>query len=270
MKKYRFSLSLLLFSALALSIISFSLSWYANQKLTDSDLGFSGGELGDYTMYKLTYDGLTEAQSVETVSSIGKEFSISELEFGKINNLSSIDASNYIFYVIEVPKEFGGTVNLGVGYLDDTADSHFSIYVPQKNAQTGDNLTDANGNLITQKYTDASVLTALHQVEDDQNDTYISYAFAVSENAPEEYAVFSDIASLFEAEVNHSLGDVTDNTPNTRTVTVDTSTIAQDSYYVYIRLQPNLPLYSHFIDYLWSNMPFCLSYNVRINFWVTP
>lgn len=42
------------------------------------------------------------------------------------------------------------------------------------------------------------------------------------------------------------------------------------SYYLYIKLQPNMELYKHFIDILYADMPFYLAYQVAIQLYVTP
>ena len=39
--------------------------------------------------------------------------------------------------------------------------------------------------------------------------------------------------------------------------------VVGDFYYVYVRLEPNVSLYKHFIEHLWNNMPYFLTYEIR-------
>ena len=58
----------------------------------------------------------------------------------------------------------------------------------------------------------------------------------------------------------------TDNAGNPVTETLTFAGEADEFYYAYIKLEPNVAIYSGFIDYLWDNMPFFLAYEVRVTF----
>ena len=61
-----------------------------------------------------------------------------------------------------------------------------------------------------------------------------------------------------------------DGDPLTTEKAFNTASLTGDFYYLYVKLEPNIELYKHFIDYLWADMPFYLAYEVRVMLSVTP
>ena len=165
-----------------------------------------------------------------------------------------------------MPEKSGGRASIGVGY-QNTDGKHFKIYVPVRDSNG--ELTYENDALITTLY-DGADLEKIEAIETNANATFISYQAAASKTAPEEIdiatlnALFTEDARNLEVDengdpVSHELTFATSNAPSD-----------EDFYYVYIRLVPNVSLYSGFIDYLWHSMPFGLCYDVRLTFSVAP
>jgi hypothetical protein len=214
----------------------------------------------------------TTAHTVTAVDTVGTDgFSASDLQFGKISNLSVLEHSNYIYYAIKIPKSDGGRVSLGVGYSDVDGDGvAFKIYVPSKTTG-GEVETEADGSIKTLLFEDAATLENIRAIETDNDSTFLSYTCALSETAPDAFADIDALDALFGDTEAMAMNDVdADGAPIPRTLTVDTASLGGDYYYAYIKLEPTMSLYKHFIDYLWNNMPFFLAYEIRVTLEVLP
>jgi hypothetical protein len=120
------------------------------------------------------------------------------------------------------------------------------------------------------EYTNANSLAGIQAIETDNDSTFVSYSFALSGNAPETYATFASLDALFteEAAALNSVNAKGD--PVTTAKSFDVASLTDEYYYLYIKLEPNIDLYKHFIDYLWADMPFYLAYEVRVLLSVSP
>ena len=288
MKAYRLSVLIITFLLLVSSIVSLSLGWLTNFKDVLPPLDFSAGAPDGFTLTEIRYDYIPEtATAVTQIIEENKEtfgegaFDVTDLQFGKITNLSSLEEFNYVYYAIKVPKKNGGNISLGISYTDCDGDgAHYKIYVPTKNAD-GDVETDANGYIVTELLEDADTLEDIGYIEVDENGnkigTFITYSFAISENAPSYYADVADMDALFEEDKaedeksaekkEHQMFDDGSGSPVMNDVEYSATA---DYYYIYVKLTPNIELYSKFIDHLWDNMPFHLAYEVRVKLEVNP
>lgn len=260
MKAYRITTLATISMLLVLSIISLSLGWLTNYIHLDSAFDFSAGAPEDFLLYEITYNEDSEGnftrvftEGKETVGSEG--FEITNLQFGTINNLSSLKPSNYIYYAIKVPKKNGNNVTLSVNY--GTEGDHFEVYVPVEGdgeSVTYELLLDDDPN------TETSKLDLIKNIESDNGETFITYSYFVSDTAPTDaYPSLSELETLFADKEEQQM-----NSSATISLSDEVAALSSDYYYVYIRLCPNISLYKYFIDYLWDSMPFYLAYDVHV------
>ena len=247
-----------------LSIVSVSLAWLFNSKEINPDLSFSAGGPEDYQLYKITCQNDTKAHVVEETNMVGTSgFTVDDLQFGKITNLGMLENSNYVYYAVKVPKENGTKATFGISYGDTDGDgSHFKVYLPEKDG-SGNIITDGEGNIQTSQLTDAATLASLSKIETDNSATFVNCKIALSATAPDALADVDALNALF---TGNSKSLATDNGGNPVTETITFTGEADDFYYAYIKLEPNVSIYSGFIEYLWNNMPFFLAYEVRVTF----
>lgn len=274
MKKYKYKIIqlLVLLLAILLSVFSTSLAWFANIKIINPNLSFSAGAPSEYNLYKVTCENDTSKQKVSKVDTVGiGGFDIYDLQFGKINNLSLLEHSNYIYYVIEVPKEDGGLVSLGISYGDTDSDGeHFKIYVPLKDAN-GDIQYNTDGTVKTELFREQAALEQIKAIETDNSSTFITFTYALSNTHPHECENIEAIEALFDGKEPISMDAIDENNnPIPHELMHDVDSVDGDFYYVYIRLEPNVSLYKHFIDHLWNNMPYFLTYEIRATLSVRP
>lgn len=267
LKKHVYSAVTLLFLAILLITEgALSFAWLSNLRKIDPDLSFTAGAPEDYVLYKITCENDSEIPVVEEVDTIGTGgFLATDLQFGKITNLGMLENSNFIYYVVRVPKSEGGNVSLGVSYYQ-TDGNHFKIYVPVKDEN--DEITyDENGVIVTTLYEDAEGLAAIGGLETEQ-ETFLSYRVALSSVAPEEMDSIERLNELFVEDPINMNVDQDSGEPIAHTFNYDTSALQDEYYYAYVKLEPNVLLFAGFIDYLWQSMPFGLCYDVRITFTV--
>lgn len=268
MKKNIYSTVTLLFLAVLLITESaLSLAWLSNFREIDPDLSFTAGSPEDYTLYKITCENDSEVPVVEAVDTIGTNgFLVNDLQLGNISNLGMLENSNFIYYVVRVPKKEGGNVSLGVSYYR-TDGNHFKIYVPVKDGN--DEITyDDEGKVVTTLYENAEGIAAIKDLET-ETDTFLSYRVALSSVAPEDMDSIDSLNSLFVGDSMNMNVDEVSGEPIAQTLTHDISALQDEYYYAYIKIEPNVLLFAGFIDYLWQSMPFGLCYDVRITFSVT-
>lgn len=252
------------------------MGWLTYFSEINPPLSFTAGGTQSYTLYQITYNNEDAAndpgkQNKSDIDNLGVGLTAGELvldfdnlQFGAINNLLFLENENYVFYAVRIPKTMGDTVDLGITYGDiDKDGNHFTIYVNDKNTTSA-----TYGQII--EYNNATNFANIQAIEIDNDSTFISYSFALSGSAPETYTTFASLDALFTEEAA-ALNNVNANDdPVTTTKIFDVAALSDDYYYLYIKLEPNIELYKHFIDYLWADMPFYLAYEVRVTLSVTP
>ena len=262
--------------AFALSVVllftccTVSFAWLFDLMDIKPDLSFSAGAPDDYVLFKVTCANDTNVHTVEETTKLGTDgFSVSDLQFGKIANLGMLENSNYIYYAIRVPKENGFSASIGVSYGDTDGDGkHFKVYLPTKD-NTGAVQYDTNNNVITYLLDDDAILSNLEALETDANSnvdkTFVNCRIALSEKAPSEFASIDELNAIFPT-THKSLVTDTNGNPVVETIEIEEASVTSDYYYAYIKLEPNVSIYSGFIDYLWNDMPFFLAYEIRVTF----
>ena len=258
MKKYTLSLT-------AISFVAFSFAWFSNMNIINPDLSFTAGGPEEYLIYEITCEDNSVNHSVREVDTVGTDgFVANNLQLGKINNLGSLGNSNYIYYAVRIPKNDGATVSLGVSYGDtDTDGNHFCIYVPIKD-ENGDIEYLDDGSVSTRPLDDHTTIDSIEDIETNNDSTFLVYSVILSTTAPDEYTNIEELDTLFNDSQIYSMDSFeNDGAPEKNIFEIDLSTAQGDYYYAYIKLTPNISLYSHFIDYLWRDMPFFLAYEIR-------
>ncbi len=281
MKIYRIVLLVVSFCLLCTSVVTLSMGWLTNVWPAAPAFPFSAGNTQNYTFYKITFakNGTTFEDSTTTkiepnYEQIGTTtFDAGNLQFGTITNLYFLENDNYVFYAVEIPYELGTEVHAAVSYgkyNDDgsaavTFGDHFKIY-----------------NEGETEITDATKLTNVKGIETTYGSTFISYACALSEQAPDPTMEFATLDHLFTDAEMLPLATMTEQTNGTYTAAMNSTEDAigtfapenandpPEKYYLYIKLQPNMELYKYFIDYLYADMPFYLAYQVGIQLSVRP
>ena len=269
MKKQHAVLTVVLFCTICLALASFSYAWIYGNKLIEPDLSFSAGGPDDYLLYKITWSDDTSSHVAEPVDTVGTDgFSISDLQLGKITDLSGLERSNYVYYAVRIPKTDGEKVSIGVSY--GSSNEHFEIHVPVK--VDGEIQPNEGNTMEFCLFEDAAVLASIAKIETDNEATFLSYSCAFSDKAPTYYQNNTEaLETLFADEDVKSMNELTETgDPLPHTYSVDTADIDGDYYYAYIKIEPNLSLYKYFVEYLWDNMPFLLAYRVRVTLEVAP
>lgn len=272
MKKQKIIITALLLYMIFLSIASISFAWLCNIENINPSLSFSAGAPEEYSLYKITCENDSSVHDITEIETVGTDgFSASDLQFGKISNLSILEHSNYIYYAIKIPKNDGGSVSLGIGYGDTDSDGdHFKIYVPSRD-QNGDIEKEADGSIKTLLFEDEASLENIKKIEPDNSSTFIFYTCALSEKSPDDCASIDEVEELFAGKEAKSMNAFDEGgAPIPNHLTFDVSSAQQDYYYAYIKLEPNVSLYKHFIEHLWNNMPFFLAYEIRVTLDVSP
>lgn len=244
-----------------------SLAWFRNVSPLSPNLGMSAGGYEDFSVYRLTFSNDSPPVRICTeTGEVGSEFSVSNLELGNITNLSFLENSNIVYYVVRIPVDNGANVSFGVSYGDvDSDGDHFNIYVPVRD-EDGYIDKDSNGAMITTLYTDEANLENIVGIETGNDDTFLHYDFALSTMDPTT-ADCADVEALFDGSTSKSLNDTEDDgVPSLESTSFDFSTLEEGAqyYYAYVKFEPNISLYKYFIDYLYEHMPFCLAYEVRV------
>ena len=271
MKRLKIYTTIVLFTLTLCLFVSLSLAWLSGKKDIIPNLSFSAGSPDEYTVYKISCENDTTVPIIEESETVGTEgFSVSDLQFGKITNLSYLEHSNYIYYAIKVPKTDGGNINLGVSYGDVDSDSdHFNIYVPERDAD-GNIIFDGEGNMTALPFEDTDKLSSIAAIETDNESTFISFSYVVSESDPSVFTDITEVEALFEVTDTFDMDSIDANgNPEVINIDYDISAITNDYYFVYVKLEPNISLYKYFVDYLWDNMPFYLAYEIKVTLLVT-
>ena len=280
MKIYRIVLTVVAFCLLCTSVVTLSMGWLTNVWPAAPALPFSAGNTPAYTFYRYSFnkDGtLNTTHSNKAVDSIGTPLTgftlnVSDLQFGTLTNLYFLESDNVVFYAVKIPASLGTQVNAAISYgaydangdLSVTFGQHFKIY------------EEVNGTMT--EYTDNSVvnMSAIRALESQYGDTFVSYACALSTQAPTNTMTFNELNYLFNNAQTHPVATFTAASGGTYTAapaavqeyTASVGTATE--YYLYIKLQPNMAMYKYFIDYLYAHMPFYLSYQVGIQLSVNP
>lgn len=173
----------------------------------------------------------------------GNAFSIEleKLSFGMIDNVAMLKPENIVYFRLSIPKKNGPNVTLSLGYSDA---SFIELY---ENVYEGDTVTGQK------RVEDADVISSLIGLETNQNACYINYSVYLSNE---------DIAATKLSEISFE-NSYKMNENSIISLTNNDVANAGDYYYVYVKVEPNLDLLSHSIEYISQYMPCYVYYKIK-------
>lgn len=298
-KIYRIVLTVVAFCLLCTSVVTLSMGWLTNVWSAmegDQKIPFSAGKAQEYELFRISYSnenkqkvlpvknlGLSSEEHTTLFSKTNTIEIDAELEFGNINNLYFLENENYIFYAVKIPVEMGKNVELGIFNTDIDSDGyHFSIWEIKTATDTETGTTTetlvkvpkevvVNDQLVKIWDNVAGIEVPCTKNDSPDGQTFIQYSFALSNQAPEKLTDIGLMFSLFGQDYPLNNFDANDgDKPKCFTQKFTGEPTSDGFYYLYIRLEPNMPLYKNFIEHLYAYMPFYLSYETRIILSVTP
>ncbi len=284
---------------LFIACLSASFAWFAMQIKSGGQVGFQSGKLDGvsisiatvenkmdetsrkYFEYAFAQDGQNGKFGIdEPISTDNKyQIAITDMSFGSIDNLSRLKPENIVYIKIAIPKKYGTGVRFNIGSIIDENGYFFDIY---RNIYDADNKEILHQEKVTaaefvvngSTVDGASILEGLKNIQAEKEDgdetkkgeKFLQYAYAFSH---EEISA-PDLASKQES------GDLVF---ETYTKPLDSSTVeltvpegltdknsADDNYYLYVKITPNLTAFSHSIEYLAIIMPCYVLFKVGLSF----
>ncbi len=288
---YAFIMAVVILITAVFSTISYA--WLVNYKKT-GDFDFSATELSPYTLEiakidtttitdtdtedtiegKRTYTKLTDfiietdnpTPGATTTTPTKSTVTLSNMSFGRIDNVAQLKNENYVYLRLTVPKELGDTVKLNLHY---NSASFIKLY---KNLYDTDGLTVTG----TEEVTDQATLNSLVAVEnaENANDTFLLYNAVVSNEDCAATAIKQTIT--FDDANQKQFTKFNDYETNPAGTTLELknenfSTVADGgNWYVYIRIIPNLAVFAYSIEYISDIMPCYMYFNVGATFESNP
>ncbi len=290
---------------LFIACLSASFAWFAMQIKSGGQLGFQSGKLDGVSISIATVQNAMEESSRkyleyasgqngqngkfgidEPISADDKyQIAITDMSFGSIDNLSRLKPENIVYIKIAIPKKYGIGVRFNIGSIIDENDYFFDIY---RNIYDADNKTVLHQEKITadefvvngSTVDGASILEGLKNIQADKVDgdetkkgeKFLQYTYAFSHeeiSAPELASKQESGDLVFSTEQKPFSGDFENSE------TVDELTIpegvteknpADDNYYLYVKITPNLTAFSHSIEHLAIIMPCYVLFKVGLSF----
>ncbi len=195
------------------------------------------------------------------------QFTLADLSFGSIDNLSRHKPENILYFCIKLPKAYGQVVHMNLHNAPEaTSRSFFTLY---QNVYAADGETVLGKEQVTDTTvlnaergtTWAESLDALAAIETEQGEKFLqfSYAFAAEELEPAAIAstlTFSEDTPFLErgaARVDAKCEDAIYSSEG-------------GHYYLYLRVTPNFEAFGHSIEYLAVIMPCYLFFRVGFAF----
>ena len=252
--------------AFALSVVllftccTVSFAWLVDY-FRSGDVGFTAGSLDGSILEiaKVTHssdpDQATEEQRAYELcenlkieeSSLpvanGNAFSIEleKLSFGMIDNVAMLKPENIVYLRLSVPKKNGPSVTLSLGYSDA---SFIELY---ENVYEGDTVTGQS------KVENGELISSIISLETERSACYINYSVYLSN---EDIAATELSGVSFENSYKMNENSII-------SLTNDDIASAGEYYYVYVKVEPNLELLSHSIEYISQYMPCYVYYKIK-------
>lgn len=258
----------------------YSFAWFADIK-NSGRFGFKAGTMADNVLeiakvvhkdgdfaesitesnrqYYPCSDLQIEAGSLPEASGEFYSIALNKMSFGLIDSIAFLKPDNVVYFRLTVPKKNGNTVKLKFEYnLEENA--VVEIYR---------NDYDEEGNLIQKKVTDEDkydgkpIVDAFLEAESDgaTKDCFIKYSVCVS-NHKYEASMLSGLEFYgMDGQIANEDSDTHYRFNGSDIVTLKNDKIdeAEDFYYVYIMVEPNLDVIGRSIEYISSIMP-CYTY----------
>lgn len=273
---------ILLALTLTFSVISYA--WYSPAEELATPLSFSAGDTGgNIKLSQLLYDdaGVLRADQetgtpITTLPSEGLYLgqstiplvSATILEFGTIDDLGYLKNSNCVFYCLELDASLGKTVSIDISYTTENLKDpshHFNIY--DKDDKLVDSV-DVNG-IETPVHDAAASYENFTASATDPVHTYVNYKWALSTTPPDTLQEFASMDAIFASQTDPTMLSETVKTEDLPSATL-TEDLNGDSYYLYIKLYPNLDNYNKLAMIMLDHMPFQMAFGVKLFITVTP
>ena len=240
-----------------------SFAWFVNF-FRSNDIGFSTGKMQDNILYianishenhdesarvyekcenyKIEHDSLPEAIGGELY-----EIDINKLSFGKIDNVAMLNPKNIVYFRLDIPKENGANVNVSFNHGGEEDSAFIDLYY---------NEYDEDGETILgQKQASDTVIDQMQSLEESLG-CYISYSAIVSNTLVEASNLNTlKFDTFYNVNSEKSFFLVNEDIEN-----------AGEYYYVYIRVEPNLNVFSHSIEYISNIMPCHVYFKIKAEF----
>lgn len=257
-------LAFLLSLAVIFSATTVSFAWLVDF-FRSSDIHFSTGKMGDNALYianvrhdtstessrayekcddyKIEHDALPEAMEGGDLYQID----INKLSFGMIDNVAMLNPENIVYFRLDIPKENGANVRVAFHHGNEEDAAFIDLYY---NEYAADGET-----VIGQKRASDAVIEQMQSLEEALG-CYIRYSATVS-NALVEAADLNTIQfdTFYNVNSENFFSLVNEDIEN-----------AGEHYYVYIRVEPNLNVFSHSIEYISSIMPCHIYFKIKAEF----
>ena len=252
--------------AFALSVVllftccTVSFAWLVDY-FRSGDVGFTAGSLDgsileiakvkhdrdpdqateDHRAYELCENLKIEESSLPVANGNAFSIELEKLSFGMIDNVAMLKPENIVYFRLSIPKKNGPNVTLSLGYSDA---SFIELY---ENVYEGDTVTGQS------RIENADVINSLIGLETNQNACYINYSVYLS-NEDIDATKLSEISFENSYKMNEN---------SIISLTNDDVANAGDYYYVYVKVEPNLDLLSHSIEYISQYMPCYVYYKIK-------
>lgn len=191
--------------------------------------------------YELCENLKIEESSLPVANGNAFSIELEKLSFGMIDNVAMLKPENVVYFRLSIPKKNGPNVTLSLGYSDA---SFIELY---ENVYEGDTVTGQK------RVEDADVISSLIGLETNQNACYINYSVYLSNE---------DIAATKLSEISFE-NSYKMNENSIISLTNNDVANAGDYYYVYVKVEPNLDLLSHSIEYISQYMPCYVYYKIK-------
>ena len=272
-----------------------SLAWFSST-LFSGWLGFGAGSLPENLLHvalltretedeQLTEDmrayyacegGRFCADHYPTENGDRYSVELSQLSFGIIDNVALVKPENKMFLRLTVPKESGDTVAVKLYYGAYEDGSHVELY---RNEYGADGETVLGQVKVTEADTlptGEGILESFLAVEGEEmaNDCLLSFSVLVSnEEIPAAELAETTFYGADGAPAMDGTGDfyrVNDFSAESDGVVLKNEAIdeAEEFYYVYVRIEPNLAVFAYSIEYISGIMPCYLYFKVNADFTV--
>lgn len=272
----------------------YSLAWFSDV-FSSGNVGFGAGKLGDNTLeiariihpsnttnmpeesarrYYPCENMQIEADSLPVQNGESYTVALEQMTFGIIDNIALLKPDNVVYLRLTVPKENGNTVSLKLYYNFDADGNFVDIY---RNEYDTDGETVLGQVKITEADTledGTGVLEAFQGVEaaEAADDCFLKYAVLLSNESYEAtelsslefYGEGGEVASD-ESDTYYRFNKFDDASEGIILVNEDIAS-AEDNYYVYVRVEPNLSVFGHSIEYISTIMPCNVYFKVKASF----
>lgn len=281
------TLTLAVVCLLLFSVGFYSLAWFSTM-IDSGDLGFTTGELDDGTLEiaKIVYpddsaeeldesdrqyydcnDMHFEHASLPESNANGYTISMSQMSFGRIDNVALLKPENVVYFKLAVPKINGESVKIKFYFDNDDAGNFADIY---KN-------TTVEGVTVQQNVLDTTggeeLLDAFQALEDaEKGNSFLRFSAHVS-NTEYEATELSELTYYGKggnvadesSDAYYKFCEFSESSDGAVFVNEDFET-ADEYYYVYIRVEPNLSVFGQSIETISSVMPCYVYFKIMAYF----